>query len=164
MATIYNSDLSKEIIDGAKLQTSRDLMPTELGKEVIAVMEVNPRLTKPARICKSAVLTNATSATLYTTPTNQDLYITSCSIGFTKDATATTTELSIKCFIDGANPRILATGLITLTAQTGNLSIPFPHPIKVDRNTAVTIAASTNVGNFNCIALFSGYLDEASNA
>lgn len=164
MAQIYSSDLTKELRDGAKIQIAIDKIPNELAEKVVPVMEVNPRLVKIARIVKGSVASNAVSTTIYTTPSDQDFYLTSATLCWTKDATATTTEISLKAYIDGSNPRILSVGTITLTAQTGEIGNNFPHPIKIDRGTAITIAASTAIGNFTAAGCIQGYLEDSSNA
>jgi hypothetical protein len=46
MAQIFNSELKKQLIDGAKLQTSKDVIPSQLADKVVPVMEVNPKLLK----------------------------------------------------------------------------------------------------------------------
>lgn len=52
MAEIHNSDLSKEIIDKAKLQLSFDKLPTQLAEKVVPTLEVNPDISRRRKIIR----------------------------------------------------------------------------------------------------------------
>jgi hypothetical protein len=45
-AKIYNSNLTKAIVDGAKLQISEGGIPSEIAEKVVPTMEVNPNLSE----------------------------------------------------------------------------------------------------------------------
>jgi hypothetical protein len=163
MAYIYNSELTKNIIDGAKIAISREQIPNQLAEKVVPVMEVNPRLIRTADVCKSATLNNATTATILTTPTDMDFYLCSASISFIKDVTSTATTLNIT-FTDqyGVSQTALRAVCFTLTVQNGQNSISFPFPIKCARNTIIAITSDTNVANIRASASISGYTDYVS--
>jgi hypothetical protein len=164
MAQIHNSDLSKELIKGGRLQVSRDIVPNQLAEKVVPVMEVNPRLLKTSQIVRGNTATNATSATIYTTPTDRDFYLTGASIAVIKDVTSTSTESSIKVTIDGSTQRLLSISGITLTAQSSANSINFQNPIKIDRNTTIIVTNTANTANINAWGNIVGYVDDVSNA
>ena len=50
MASIHNSDLTKELIEKAKLQTSHDSVPSQIADKVIPTLEVNPNLSRRTKI------------------------------------------------------------------------------------------------------------------
>lgn len=164
MATIHNSNLTKELIDVGKLQVSRDKIPNELAEKVVPVINVNPKDYRIANVLRYNTCTNATNATIYTTPADRDTYITNIMLAFIKDATATSTGVWINFVIDGATRTILHYPCLTLTAQTGAITLALPSPIKVDRNTAITVNSSTNVGNISASGSIIGYSVENINA
>ncbi len=157
MATIYNSDLSKELVDGAKIQQNWDKVPNVLGQTVVPVMEVNPKLLRRCNILRRGTGTNATSTTIYIVPSDKDFYLVSCSLSIIKDATSTSLYSRITCIVDGvtASP-IVITGL-TLTIQNEAISISFPIPIKIDRGTTISLDHSTNVANISGTGCIIGY-------
>lgn len=169
MVNIYNSQISKEIQEGAKTQTA-DRIPNQLADKVVPVMEVNPKLLRRVTILKDANSTSKNSnATIYTTPVNQDFYLTMLQTSYEKNATcdiATGVLYSITGVINGATVILGSICGITLTAQADVVCIPFNPPVKLDRNTPITLArgASYTVDTMNRNAVIAGYTDETSNA
>jgi hypothetical protein len=164
--TIYNSELTKEIIDGARLQTGTSVIPSELGQTVVPVMEVNPRLLRFANILKSATGNNSTSSTIYTTPVDKDFYLTGASLSVIKDVTATSVQTAINVvpigFTTGSNICVLAG--ITLTPQTLAVSQNFNPPLKIARNTVIATTNSANTANIRAEASIVGYTVDNINA
>jgi len=160
MATIYNSDLTSEIIKAIKAATARDSMPYQIAEKVVPVIEVNPSQNRVANIVRVNVAVNATTATIYTTPTTKDFYLTGASLSLIKDATATSTRSYISIVIDGLNTGILDITGITLTPQNQTITISFPTPIKIDRGTNINIVNTTNVANVNARGDIIGYTVE----
>lgn len=164
MAIIYNSDLSKEVIAGAKIQTSRDVIPNQIADKVVPVMEVNPKLLRRINTFGAGTASNATSATVYTTPTDRDFFLTAAVFSMIKDATSTSTLSNLITTIDGASVNLIRIPGFTLTAQSGSISISFPQPIKIDRGVTIRLNNTTNVANITCTATIFGFIDEMSNA
>lgn len=161
MATIYNSDLSREIQQGARLQV-RDRMPSELAEKVVPVMEVNPKLLRRINIVKSLLRVNQTISTIWTTDTEKDFYICAANLSYIKDANSTATTIQITAVIDGATVVVLGIPTLTLTAGSNSLHVAFPFPIKVDRGTVVRAGADTAVANISTWAQVHGYYDDTS--
>jgi hypothetical protein len=167
MATIYNSELSKELIRGARIQVSRDRIPTEIAEKVIPVMEVNPRLLRRITISKTSTLSITGGSTIYTTPTNQDFYITNAVLSMSKDATC---DIGLGAFAityvqDGEVKYLcpISTQPILVDAQTSTFVTSFP--IKVDRGTNILqLNRAYTVGNASRTAIVMGYIDESSSA
>lgn len=164
MATIYNSDLFKELASAAKIQVSVDNIPNQLAEKVVPVMEVNPKLLRRTEIIRHNDATNATSATIYTTPTNQDFYLTHLTLSTMKDVNSAATFSAISCVIDGITRYAATLGFITLTASKDSLSLSFITPIKCDRNTTIGIVNSSAVANIITIGSIGGYIDYIPNA
>lgn len=164
MATIYNSDLTKELTKGAGLQTSKDVIPNQIAEKVVPVMEVNPKLLRVVNVHQRNTATNATSATIYTTPADRDFYLTGLTISMIKDATATSTSSFISVYINGLQNQIAHIVSLTLTPQYAAYSKDFTVPIKLDRNTAIVIGNATNVANITSSGTIQGYIVDTSNA
>ena len=158
MATITNSEVIQEIRDSAKIQAGMESIPNQLENKVIPVMEVNPKLLRRINIVKTATANAATSATIYTTPTDQDFYLVSLTLSMIKDSSATSVESSITAIIDGATIKVASIVGITLTAQNDSISLTFPFPMKIDKNTSIYVTNSTNTAVIKSLACIHGYL------
>lgn len=163
MVNITNSEIMQEIRNRAKLQGAVSAIPAQLGKEVIPTIEVNPQMVKNAQIVRSGRALNSTAVTIYTTPTDQDFYLTSAAISFIKDVTSTSTVTDLRVFINGSAQTLLRFDGITLTVQTGSVSMTFPHPIKIDRGSIITINNGTNTATIAGSGMIVGFIDESSN-
>jgi hypothetical protein len=162
MATIYNSDLTKELIEAGKLQVSRDKIPSEIAEKVVPVIDVNP---KHNRIINVGRMNNGTGTiTVYTTPTDQDFYICSCSLSCIKAAADTGTYQFLSTTEPGGQTVYLCSlSGVTLTAEQKHITVSFPFPIKVKRGE--TILAQNAAGTIAHIsATVQGFLVENINA
>jgi len=164
MGTIYNSDLQKEAKEAFRIQQNIDVIPSKFDEKIIPVCEVNPKLLRRIKVVKNTATSNATTSTIYTTPVNQDFFISGLMLGVIKDGTSTSIVSTITTTIDGATTILAAIPSITLTAQSEMISISFPFPIKIDRNVTITCTNSTNVANVVSRAVIYGYVDEISAA
>jgi len=161
MATINNSDLKKNLIEGAKINIVTEAVPSELGKTVVPVMETNPKLLRICDIIKYGVCSDSTVSAIYTTPADRDFYLTACSLSLIKDATAVSNISNLQVYIGGIAINVLAIAGITLTAQNGSMSLSFPTPIKIDRDTAIAIRNSNATSTVNSVGTIIGYIVEA---
>lgn len=166
MTKIYNSNLTKAIIEGAKLQTSTDKIPDELAEKVVPVMEVNPNLLRNINFVKRVNIVNTATTTVYTTPTDKDFYLTNAFLNFIKDAlnTSVSTQLIITTE-DSITDAIISFAQLTLTAQVGNENVQFNPAIKLKRGSNITAsAASVAAGNISMNVGFAGYFVNNINA
>lgn len=158
MATIYNSDLSKEIQQGAKIQQNYDTIPNELAEKVLPVMEVNPKLLRRANVVK--YVSGASSGTIYTTPTDKDFFLCTAILSVNKDVASTAAGTYLSCVVEGVTTRLIHIAGITLTVQSECLSVSFPVPIKIDRNTPIAIASSASGAVIAVAGTITGYTVE----
>ncbi len=158
MAQIYNSDLIKGMANDAQIQLNRDYPPQQLADKVVPVMETNPRILQKLNYTHSNTATNATSATIYTTPTDQDFYLSAVALAIIKDATSTSVKSAITATINGVAQDLLSIPEITLTAQTAQMSLAFPKDILIDKGTNIVVTNSTNVANILATGVIFGYL------
>lgn len=134
------------------------------GEYPLSEVEDTPILVVPispvANIVRRASATNATSATIYTTPADKDFYLTSAQLATIKDVTSTSTDETISAIIGGTSTILLNIPSITLTVQTGATSIIFNPPVLIDRNTAITVTNGTNVATIKSTGCITGYTVE----
>lgn len=148
MANINNSELSKELIDGAKIQTSFDKIPTQLADKVVPVMEVNPKLLHTNDIVRGGTSnTSSSTASVYTTPTDKDFYLTSIAYYIIKNAACDNTANTVVVSVEGSGDQILlSVPSITLTAMDYGTSVTYTQPIKLTRGTTVRMSSSFGAG------------------
>lgn len=163
MAKIYNSDLTKGLAKNAGIQQNTDKIPNELAEKVVPTCETNPELLRKITIVRDITITDSSSGTIYTTPTNQDFYLTDVQMDGFKSAAAGTTEFYITVTINGATKKIISMHHPTTTAINNlHAEKSFLLPIKLDRNTNITLN-SNNATTFNrVIGIICGYVDECS--
>jgi hypothetical protein len=163
---INNSELSQELINGSGI-TGLNSIPNDLGKTIVPVMEVNPRLLRKINIVKaqSRATTSASPITLYTTPARKDFYLVGVTYTITKDAAcdAATTIYGFKCYVGSLQVQLYGKYHITLTAEQESIYLVFPIPIKCDRATAISLDAISYTAGICCRNLcIMGFVDEGT--
>lgn len=153
---VKNTRIKNYFIDILKLNPLQDVIPDYVRQDIQPVVEIDKPFTN---IVRYGSCVNAAAVSLYTTPTDKDFYLTAAQIAFIKDATATSVRSTIVATVDGVQQRILDIPQITLTAQTGGLTISFPYPIRIDRGTQILTSGSTTTGNITTDAVIYGYVD-----
>lgn len=166
MATIYNSELTKELINAAKIQTSRDIVPNQLAEKVIPVMEVNPKLLRRTNIMKASTKTTTGTQTVYTAPTDKDFYLTDLQLAWSKDVANDGISAFWVITIDGdsATTNILRLYGQTLTANQIVETISFSNPIKIARGSTLSISHSFTVGASSIAGSLFGYTIDNPNS
>lgn len=167
MATIYNSDLTNQLRDGAKISL-RDAIPNQIADKVVPTMEVNPKLFRRINVVEAAGRSAASSVAVYTTPVGKDFFLVSYQVAFIKDVTndhATGGVNLMTAVINGRTINLASAAIITLTAQNGIITVQPNIPIKIDQNTAITLGAVTiGAGVFVRQCNIQGYLVDNPNA
>ncbi len=160
---IQNSELIKEIQNASKVQTMQGL-PSNLSGLIVPVIEVNPKLTKAVLVSNVSSGTTGSLSVLTADP-NRDVYIKSVCFSITKDVTCdlATNSYGVACTIGGAGKNLIGVSCITLTAQSASYSVSFPTPIKIDRNSSVSISGTFTAGVCWRYGSITYYLDETSN-
>lgn len=128
----------------------------EINPVIQPIVQISPKI----NIIRSASATNATSGTIYATPTDKDFYVIGCMISHTRDVTATSTSSEIACSIDGLSRSLIKLNTITLTVGSKEASMSFTHPIKIDRNTNITVTNTTNTANLTTTGVIYGFTVE----
>jgi len=110
----------------------------EVTDELVPIVVIQPRCDLIKHVNKSTT----GSATLLTSATGKDTYLTGLTLAFSANAAcdhATGEGVRISVVTDGVTANLLSIPVITLTAISQALSISFPVPVKIDRSSAVTV-------------------------
>jgi len=122
----------------AGIQTSFENPPNQLAEKVVPVMETNPELLRTLDYFQFKEDTG-TGGTMATTPTDRDVYLTGCTLSIQKDVTSTLTAYSLRGVVNGIAVHLADMAFLTLTIANQNMAVSFPKPIKLDRNSTITI-------------------------
>lgn len=157
MATkIYNSDLTRSIVEATRLQSGVDSIPSELADRVIATIETNPKLLRDTTLIKNTSISTTGNQTIFTSSATRDTFITGILLTATKDATCDVaigqSFASIFTTINGATTTLAAFSGLTLTAQDKEIFIDFDKPLKIDKNVAVSIGGGAYTVGLNARA------------
>jgi len=145
MPQINNSEITKLLVDGARLHPAADKIPDRLAESVVPVLDVTPRLARYVNFSGVAATgTSNTAVTAVTGPSDRDFYLTEITYHLLKDATcdAATGSVTLNVTIDGVTRGIATISHISLTAQDNLIPLNFSPPIKIDRGTTLR---STNL-------------------
>lgn len=157
MATVTRTSILNKMQDLAGLQTAAEAIPNQLSNTIAPVLDIAPKFTT---IVKASSLATSAPATIYTTPTNKDFYLTFLSLSVSKDAACDGVDYYITIYIDGAAIRFPRMAMQTLTASSMTREISFAYPIKVDRGTAIQISGAFTVGTQQRNAEICGFILE----
>lgn len=149
----YNPSIGEDL---HRIFNLKGQAPTnEVSDEVVPVIIIE----RNHNIVRSQTFTNATAATIYTTPTDKDFYLEALTLSVIKDATSQSTLTDIRAVIDGVSQLIARISGITLTAQNQTITLS-GLKIKVDRGTNITLNATSGVANIKCDGSIIGYTVE----
>jgi hypothetical protein len=155
---MVNSQIVAETVNALKIDLNTEQVPA-----AIPVVEVGLKCSKTAEIFSTVNVATGTSTLLASADNIRgDVYVTSIQFGVIKDATCdvATGSLPITVTIGGINKVIAYIPIITLTAQNIVISCSFPHPIKIDRKTAITSVGTFTAGVMIRTYVMTYYIDE----
>jgi len=149
-------EIPKSIIDqtGAHSQGMKNQLP--IKEEVTPVLEVH----KFSFIVKSLSKATTGAGTIYTTPTDQDFYLTSATMVLTKNAACDSTYLYMGVKPDGevtSIPLLILAGQTT-TAESMQIANTYPYPIKLNRGQTIAIVPTFTAGAQTCYGTITGFL------
>jgi len=160
MAEITNTPLLQDLQKVAQLRAS-DIGKFKLSKTIVPCLETNPHSTRTSDICKYADRNTTGTATIFTTLSDSDFYVTSATLSFIKDAAcdgATGAIAYVYGTVNGATAFFIRIPGITLTAQSATVAITFKSPIKLDKGTVVAIGGAAYAAGVMCrTATVNGY-------
>ena len=159
MVKHYNPSIAE---DANRLLNSK--AGDQLGAEVAPIIQPTIELRRYSNIVRSGSSTASSStASIFTTPSDKDFYLTGATFSLQKDATSDNTSAFLRVTIDGSTTRnIIQMDTLTTTAVSKDMAVSFPFPIKLDRSTNVIIGATYTVGSLVRNATIFGYTVEVT--
>lgn len=118
-------------------------------------IEVGP---KTSSIVKNASSASTGNTTVYTTPLDQDFYLTAAQLTTTQNVTSDGIDTSITVVIGGATLRILSLSFQGVTVCSKEAQLSFSYPLKLDRGTGIVLGGTFTVGAQTKRAMIMGYL------
>jgi len=155
----YNTSISE---DAARILNSKQ--GQFLGDDVQGPVAVIP-IERYCNIIRSNSRNTTGSSTVYTTPTDKDFYLQAVLLSWEANAASDCTEFWVNVTTDTENvasQRILGARRTTLTAGRGEQILSLVKPIKLARNTQVTLNQSFTVGAASMGASVIGYTVETT--
>jgi hypothetical protein len=127
---------------GEALKQIFNLKGGEAGNSQVAdVIQPVVQIEKTINIGIEGHGTNA-NYNIYTTPTDEDFYLTNLDFSGSKDVTSTTTRQIVYANVDGKAQNFAVFQGLTLTAETWSITKNFTgRGIKVDRGSTISVQA-----------------------
>jgi hypothetical protein len=147
MGVMTNRDAIRQYLNNTG-QMLADGIPTAIRGDIQPVIDMSADLHLRVNDVRTGLLTNSTSGTVFTTDANRDYFMHGFVLSWTKDATATNTNMAIRTTINATLVQLATLRVLSLTASRDDVVVFFPVPIKIDRSAAVSLISDTNVANF----------------
>lgn len=153
MATLQNTQAIQQLRNATGLNLVTGY-PTQIASQITAVVDITPNNFIESEV-KTLYQTATGTATVYATSATRETYITSFILGFIKNAACDATSIALTATISGVSSIIYRMPLITLTAQDSVIVVNLPKPLKVDRNSNITITGTFAAGTLvRSVSLF----------
>jgi len=148
-----NVDVVKQVSDVFK--PKGESMPADTSDVIQLVYDITPM----TEIIETADCLNATTATILTTATDKDFFLTGFSLGHIRDGTATALYYGITAVINGKTTFLIKVPLRTLlaTTTTGQIFYTLPRPVRLDKGSIIAVVNETAVGLVKSIGTIYGY-------
>lgn len=155
-----NKQLVNTAIDELKLNPRTDAVPQQVIPTIQPVFELKR---KTITVFSSASASNATSALVYTTPSDRDFYLVASHLSMKKDGSSPSTSSSIVAVPDstGAGVAINFVQGSASLAQEAHIYMDYPLPIKLKRNSQITVTNSSGTATIIASAFIYGYTEDA---
>lgn len=150
----YNPSIAEDMTRLFNLKSLDQV--SELGEVIHPVVLIE----RYCNIVRDVFAVNAVTGLLFTTPADKDFYLVSAEVAVIKDVTSQSTSTDIQISVEGTVRRLIGIPGITLTVQNSAVSINFPKPVKVDRNTAINLKNSNATANITAFATIQGFTVE----
>jgi len=159
MVQNQNSESVKAILSGANLQSLSDY-PNEISKIISPVIDMTPRFHRKINVVEGVAQTATGTITAYTTSSTKEFNLVSLHASYIKDATCdiSTGNIGIVCTPEeGVAKNLKNFSVITLTAQNENSDIIFNPPLRLKKNTAISMTGAFTLGVLSRSINIAGY-------
>lgn len=157
---VLNATTTRQIDDNIKtdltLKEGYDHIPKTIIPSIQPVYEVYRRV---CNVSRSVAQTTTGTFTIFTANADRDIFLTGVTLSYVKGATCDigTGSIDMTATVKGVATNLLSLAVLTLTAQSDSMTLSFPTPIQVDRNTAVTVTGTFTAGALSRTACVHGY-------
>ena len=140
MAQIENREVLKRIETDAFISTARGKVQDQLSTTVVPVIVSNPY--RVTNLSKSATRNASGGATIFTSDSVKETYLTSFTFSFIADVAcnAGTGDVQINCRVNGATVELITLPFLTTTVQSQALTVNLKEPLLIDKGSNVDIA------------------------
>jgi hypothetical protein len=149
MAKINRSDVIQKAVNDLAISTSTDKIPNETLDKVQLTYDLNNKFSQFV-VGVTGNATGTLTTNLPNVSSSGETYITALQLSLIKDVVCDQAQglISLSLTLDKTNLStiILSIPVLTLTAQSENVFLSLPYPIKVKNNSAITCAASFTAG------------------
>jgi hypothetical protein len=164
MVTNNNSNLTKELIEGGRLQITEGV-PRLLAQNIQPVLEVNPKLLSRTKVLGLTIARNTSASGINIfVGTGKQAIITGIIFACVQDVTSDNVVSYINITIDGNTNTIVLNRKATTTADKVYVTIQFPIPIKIDLGSNVTFTHTFTAGSSTSDLIVFGYVDDTARA
>jgi len=151
MVRINRSDVIQKAVNDLGISTSGEKIPNETLDKVQLTYDLNKKFSTFI-LSGSQSTTGQISVTLPTVSAGGEIYLTGLNVSYIKDATCdiatSVSALALNVTPDASNVSIsiFRPTTITLTAQSSDVSIALPYPLKLKVGTTVTMSGTFSAG------------------
>lgn len=149
MALINRSEVLEALIKGLRLDTARNKIPNEVADKVLPVFKINPT---PQIQIAEATASDATGATIRTTSSTKDTFLTGLFLSVAKSALSTSlhSSIAITTFQKATAVQAIRIRYEPLTAASNlNAFLMFTKPIKLARGLTIALQNNTAVASID---------------
>jgi len=147
MVENQNKKVLNELSEKTKVSDLAQL-PNNIANSIQPVIEVGKNIDQ--FYIESATSNSSGVSVLFTTPADQDFYLTSVQLSYHKDGACDSTVCQFNATPKGrAQEQILKTRSLTLTAKSETAFMSFPVPILLERGSQVSITGTYTAGAMN---------------
>lgn len=145
-----NTEVTKQLRDGLKINQAYESVPNEIGKTIVPVFISNPQFKKINFI--DSVSGDNSGTAMYTVPVGKRLILKTASLSVEKDAAATTTNVQLRITMDGEILNILYLGFLASTAGAQSTSLNYGEGILLTAGESVSVGTTgyTTVTRYAC--------------
>lgn len=131
----YNTRYSRNALEQFRTKTG-----DHLGDEVsgpVATIELMPD------VKIQGATSSGTSTTVYSIPANQRFYLCGFTFSLGKGGTSAATSATLQATQDGRTVQLAVFRTVTTLSERREIFLTFPHPVRLDSGTNVTIEISS---------------------
>lgn len=149
MARVNRTNIIQKAVNDLGLSTSGEVVPNETLDKIQCTFSLNPHFSSFI-LTSAATTTGNITANLPTVSAGSEIYCTSITASFAKDATCdiATGRIQVRLTPDASNviADVMNFAVITLTADSQTATFSFPYPIKLKVGSTILMSGAFTVG------------------